>query len=275
MDNLDGTFPHGMISPTQPTQIRVDRVSFAPQLLKSAKLGRRDQFNLPAYYSLREVSFEVFEGDRVAIVGAAGAGKTTLLRLLNRLISPTQGSIYLGDRPNTEISPVDLRQHILLLPQESKLLGMTVQDALAYPLQLRGFSPQAIAAQVSEWRDRLPIPVEWLHRTEPQLSLGQRQWVAIARALIAQPQVLLLDEPTAALDANQCQQFFAVFKQSGYAPTVLMVTHQLDLAQAWCTRVLHFQGGQLVVDQPASKINWRTLEEALQQTAIAQEEEWA
>ena len=67
-----------MISPTQPAHIRVDRVSFAPQLFKSAKLGRRDQSNLSAYYSLRDVSFEVFESDRIAIVGAAGAGKIML-----------------------------------------------------------------------------------------------------------------------------------------------------------------------------------------------------
>jgi len=263
-----------MISPAQPAQIRVDRVSFAPQL-KSAKLGRREQSSLPAYYSLRDVLFEVFEGDRIAIVGAAGAGKTTLLRLLNHLISPTQGSLYFNDRPYTQIPPVSLRQQILLLPQESKLLGMTVQEALAYPLKLRGVSPLAIAAQVSEWRDRLQIPSEWLSRTEQQLSLGQRQWVAIARALIAQPKILLLDEPTASLDISQRQQFLSVLEQSGYATTVVMVTHQFDLAQAWCTRVLHFQQGQLITDQSANAINWQTLESALQQAAIAQEEEWA
>jgi D-methionine transport system ATP-binding protein len=263
-----------MIS-SQPAHIRVDRVSVAPQLFKSAKLERRDQSSLPAYYSLREVSFEVFQGDRIAIVGAAGAGKTTLLRLLNRLISPTQGSLYFNDRPYTQISPVSLRQKILLLSQESKLLGMTVQEALTYPLQLRGVSPLGIATQVTEWRDRLHIPSEWLARTEQQLSLGQRQWVAIARALIAQPQVLLLDEPSAALDISQRHQFLEVLQQSGSATTVLMVTHQFDLAQAWCSRVLQFQQGQLITDQPAHEINWQTLEEALQHAAIAQEEEWA
>jgi D-methionine transport system ATP-binding protein len=264
-----------MMSPAQPAQIRVDRVSFAPQLFKSAKLRRKEHASQPAYFVLREVSFEIFEGDRIAIVGAAGAGKTTLLRLLNCLISPTQGSLYFGDRSYTQIPPISLRQQILLLSQESKLLGMTVQEALAYPLQLRGVSQSAIAAQVGEWRDRLQIPSEWLPRTEQQLSLGQRHWVAIARALIAQPKVLLLDEPTAALDISQRHQFLSVLEQSGYAPTVLMVTHQLDLAQAWSTRVLHFQQGQLISDQLAHGINWQTLESALQQAAIAQAEEWA
>ena len=267
-----------MISPARSAQIRMDRVSFAPQLFKSAKLGRKER-SLPAYYLLREVSFEVFEGDRIAIVGAAGAGKTSLLRLLNRLISPTQGSLYFNDRPYTQIPAVSLRQQILLLPQESKLLGMTVQEAFAYPLQLRGVSPKAIAAQVSEWSDRLHIPAEWLARTEQQLSLGQRQWVAIARALIAQPQVLLLDEPTASLDISQRHQFLSVLKQFDlkqfdYAPTVLMVTHQFDLAQAWCNRVLQLQEGQLIADQAATAIDWQTLEEALQQAAIAEAEEW-
>ncbi len=263
-----------MISPAQPAQIRVDQVSFAPQLFRSAPIGRRDQSTVPAYYSLRDVSFEVFQGDRIAIVGGAGAGKTTLLRLLNCLISPTQGSLYFTNRPYTQIPPVSLRQQILLLPQEPKLLGMTVQDALAYPLRLRGVSPQAIAAQVTEWRDRLHIPAEWLARTEQQLSLGQRQWVAIARALIAQPQVLLLDEPTNSLDISQRHQFFSLLKQSGYATTVLMVTHQFDLVDAWCTRVLQFQQGQLIANQLANQINWQTLEETLHQAAISETEEW-
>ncbi len=262
-----------MISSARPAQIRVERVSFAPQLFRSAKL-RHKALTAPADYLLREVSFEVFEGDRILIVGAAGVGKTSLLRLLNRLIAPTQGSLYFRDRPYTQIPPVSLRQHILLLPQESKLLGMTVQEALAYPLQLRGVSSKIIAAQVSEWCDRLPIPTEWLARTEQQLSPGQRQWVAIARALIAQPPVLLLDEPTASLDIRQQHQFLSVLNQSGCPATVLMVTHQLELAQAWCTRVLQFQPGQLIVDQPANQINWQVLKENLHQAAIAEAEEW-
>jgi D-methionine transport system ATP-binding protein len=262
-----------MTPSSQSVQLRVDHISFAPQVFKSAKL-RRKAFTAPSDYLLRDVTFEVFQGDRIAIVGASGAGKTSLLRLLNRLISPTQGTLYLDDRPYAEISPVSLRQQMLLLPQEPKLLGMTVQQALTYPLQLRAVSPHLISEQVIEWCDRLQIPTEWLSRTEQQLSLGQRQWVAIARALIAQPRILLLDEPTAALDANQRHQLFATLKPSGYAPTVLMVTHQFDLAQTWCKRVLHFHQGHLIADQAVNQINWQTLPESLQEAEIAQAQEW-
>lgn len=261
-------------SPNSP-QIRVDQISVAPQLFKSAQLSGRKQSLLPAHYVLRELSFEVFQDDRVAIVGASGSGKTFLLRLLNRLISPTQGALYLNDRPYSEIPAVSLRQQVLLLPKEAKLLGMTVQDALAYPLRLRGISAKARAIRVAEACDRWQIPSDWLHRTEQQLSVEERQWVAIVRAMIAQPQVLLLDDPTAALDINQRDQFLATLTQeSGSLPTVFMVTDQLDIAEAWCSRVLQLQQGQLITDQPADRVNWQTLQETLEQAALADAEEW-
>jgi len=98
---------------------------------------------------LENISFQVHKGDRIAIVGPSGAGKTTLLRLLNRLSSPTNGAIYLENREYRQIPAIELRRQITLVIQESKLLGMSVREALAYPLKLRGVNSSNIAERIS------------------------------------------------------------------------------------------------------------------------------
>lgn len=162
---------------------------------------------------LQDISFEVFEGDRVAIVGPSGAGKSYLLRLLNRLSEPSNGKIYLDNQEYRQIPVLQLRACVTLVTQESKLLGMTVKDALKYPLVLRGLPQQTIQQRLSNWIEQ-QIPDDWLGKTEVQLSLGQRQLIAIARALIIQPQILLLDEPTSALDVGTASHVMAIYSNS-------------------------------------------------------------
>jgi D-methionine transport system ATP-binding protein len=242
--------------------VRVEGVSFA--------------HGLAAQAILQQISFVVDRGDRLAIVGISGAGKTTLLRLLNRLSEPTQGCLYWEQRPFAQVPVQHLRQQIVLVLQESKLLGMTVQQALTYPLSLRQLSPVHIQQRISEWTERLQIPAEWLGRTEQQLSVGQRQWVAIARALVIQPQVLLLDEPTAALDIGRSHLILDVLNEltQTRGMAVLMANHQLDLAAKFCDRVLHLHQGSLLQDVPAHLVNWHTLEQDLAQISAQQVEEW-
>jgi D-methionine transport system ATP-binding protein len=136
--------------------------------------------SIGAQYLLKDISLEVFKGDRIAIVGPSGAGKTSLLRLLNRLSEPTAGSIYLENQAYRQIPVIQLRQQVTLVLQESKLLGMTVQEALKYPLILRDLPRSQIQQRLAYWMEQLHIPVDWLGKTELQLSVGQRQLVAIA-----------------------------------------------------------------------------------------------
>jgi D-methionine transport system ATP-binding protein len=251
---------------TTTAQLRLEQVNFFAKL----------KAQLQGYPILQDISFEVFPGDRIAIVGPSGAGKTSLLRLINRLSEPTSGKIYLEKQEYHQISVLQLRQEITLVLQESKLLGMTVQQALAYPLVLRGLPKPTIQQRVDYWIEQLHISSEWLGKTELQLSVGQRQLVAIARALVIQPQVLLLDEPTSALDAGTAAHLMQVFIQLSqtHQTTILMVNNQLDLAQGFCNRMLYLQQGQLLTDQPASRVDWVNLRENLIQAENQAAEEW-
>ena len=146
---------------------------------------------------------------------------------------------------------------------------MTVQKALDYPLTLRGLSPQAREQRIRKWQEKLQIPDDWLNRTEVQLSTGQRKLIAIARALVIEPQILLLDEPTSALDtatANRVLQILTQLSQN-HKTTIVMVNHQLDLAEQFCDRVLHLHQGCLLLNQPSSTVNWQELHQTIQNAA--------
>jgi D-methionine transport system ATP-binding protein len=232
--------------------------------------------SLGAGYLLQNLSFEVFEGDRLAIIGPSSAGKTSLLRLLNRLSEASQGQLWWNQQPLQHIPIRQLRQQVMLVPQESKLLGMTVQQALAYPLELQGMKPQIRQARLADWIERMRIPSDWLDRTEFQLSVGQRQWIAITRALVAQPQILLLDEPTSALDAGRANQLLEILLSLNQRDrlTILMVNHQLELAQAFCTRVLFLQQGHLLYNLPSDQVDWPQLKQTLVDAEAQAAEEW-
>jgi D-methionine transport system ATP-binding protein len=250
----------------QKPQLRLEQVS----LVKS--LGGA----LQATPILTDISFEVFQGEAIAIIGPSGAGKTSLLRLLNRLSEPTGGMIYLNNHHYSNIPAIQLRRQVMLVPQEPKLLGMTVRQALAYPLQLRGDSKSDIQQRLQYGMEQLHIPEDWLERTELQLSVGQRQLVAIARAFVTQPPVLLLDEPTSALDAGRANYILSVLRDLTQAgnTTVLMVNHQLDMAKLFAKRVLYLQDGRLMQDTLTTDINWEKLRDRLLQAETQAAEEW-
>ncbi|NEN88431.1 MAG: ATP-binding cassette domain-containing protein [Okeania sp. SIO3H1] len=227
-------------------------------------------------YLLKDISLAVEKGARVAIVGTSGAGKTSLLRLLNRLNSPTSGSIYLDNQDYSKIPVTQLRQQVTMVLQESKLLGMSAAEAIAYPLKLRGIRPPEIQQRCKYWIEQLHIPENWLSRSELQLSVGQKQLVAIARGAVIQPKILLLDEPTSPLDVGTADRVIEVLKtltESGV--TVIMVNHQIDLAQQFCTQLLHLEQGELIEDSPSSKVDWVNLRHSIIQLKRQEAEEWS
>jgi D-methionine transport system ATP-binding protein len=237
------------------------------------------QINLTASvgvdYLLRDISFTVNKGEKIAIVGASGSGKTSLLRLLNRLVSPTEGTICFSAKPYQEHNIITLRRQIMLVPQEPKLLGMIGKETLIYPLQLQQLSSTKISDRIIKYCNLLQIPSEWLERHELQLSLGQRQLITIARALILEPTILLLDEPTSALDIKISDRLLEVFNQLTITNqmTILMVNHQLEIAQKFSgaaalasqNRILYLDSGKLLKDIPATPENWQQIERLLLQ----------
>ncbi len=231
--------------------------------------------NQQGYPILQDISFEVTKGEFIAIIGLTGAGKTSLLRLINRLDEPSSGKIYLENQEYRQIPIRELRANVTLVAQEAKLLGMTVTQALAYPLVLRGLDKQTIGERVSYWIEQLHIPNDWLGRTEVQLSAGQRQLIALARALIIQPKILLLDEPTSTLDIGTAEHLMQVLKLTqNHQTTILMVNHQLELAQMSCTRLLHLHQGRLLANQKAVSVDWVNLRQNLTQAQTQVDEEW-
>jgi D-methionine transport system ATP-binding protein len=256
-ENLHSTSP----TPTTP-QLRLDSVSLKTPIASN--------------YLLENISFSINKGDLAAIVGPSGAGKTSLLRLINRLSNPTSGSIYLENTEYRQIPAIELRRQVTLVLQESKLLGMSVREAICYPLKLRGMNSTEIKQRMARAIELLHLPEAWLDRTELQLSTGQKQLVAIARGIILQPKILLLDEPTSALDAGTAARLLQVLTElaTNSETTIFMVNHQLELAAQLGTRVLHLQGGKLLADSPAHQIDWQQLRQNIVEAEAAADREW-
>ena len=227
-------------------------------------------------FLLQNISCDFKQGEKIGIIGASGSGKTSLLRLLNRLASPSQGKIFVRGSSTRELNATQLRQEIVLVPQEPKLLGMVVRDALAYPLRLQKLPKTEINSRIDTWIDLFNIESSWLNKTELQLSLGQRQLIAIARGLVMQPQVLLLDEPTSALDVGTANHVLQILKNLNQSQnlTIVMANHQLELVKNFCDRLLFLDRGKLLEDNPSHDINWIKLEQKLMQSNSAQEHEW-
>ena len=199
--------------------ISVDRLFLTLGLRKTA----RGKVLNPGTSLFENLNWQLNAGCHATIEGPSGSGKTSFLRLLSGLISPTSGTIAWQGQPYTS----DVRQDFVYVAQTPKLLGMTVAEAIAYPLKLRLIPEAQIQNRVAEMIDRLAIPTSWLSQTELQLSQGSQQWVSLARALVIAPKVLLLDEPTAALD--QLQQYCLMNALQSLPHTTLTIaSHNLD-----------------------------------------------
>jgi D-methionine transport system ATP-binding protein len=240
-------------------ELRLEQVSAVSHLGRSRLLDR--------------ISFTVDRpGQKIGIIGASGAGKTTLLRLLNRLAEPSEGQIFWQGQPLSHYSAPALRQQIMLVPQEPQLLGMTVEQALTYPLQLQRCSPAEVSARMERWEQRLDIPKAWRSRQALELSAGQRQWVGLCRAFIAQPQLLLLDEPTSCLDSGRTGLLLHALGQIGC--TVIIVSHQLTVVQQLCDRILLLDQGQLRQDKTRQKTDWNEIQGILTEKSAAALSDW-
>ena len=254
----------------------MQKVSLTPHVAANTEAIATDRISYQTKFRtlLMDISVAIAQGSKTALIGATGSGKTTFLRLLNRLTDPSAGTIFLNGKNIQEIPIQTLRRRVMLVPQEPSLLGMTVTEAIAYPLKLQNLTESEINARSQKWIDKLQIDRKLLNRSELELSLGQRQWIAIARALVMEPEILLLDEPTSALDCGLSHLLLDTLTELTHLPqavTVVMINHQLDLVQPWCDRLICLHKGQLVQDSEASLVNWQEIDDLLRRDSNPQQ----
>jgi putative ABC transport system ATP-binding protein len=191
------------------------------------------------------VSLDVASGETVAIVGPSGAGKSSLLRLLNRLDEPTEGTVYLDGTDYRTLAPETLRKRVGLVLQDPALRTGTVRENVTIGPRLRGETVSE--TRVAELLDAVGL-VGYADRDASDLSGGEAQRVAIARTVINDPAVILLDEPTASLDSEaeaEVERLLADLLASGER-TVILVTHDDRQAERLADRVARLRDGRIV-----------------------------
>ncbi|MFD7662812.1 ABC transporter ATP-binding protein [Streptomyces sp. NPDC059788] len=204
-----------------------------------------------------DLSFEVAEGELVTLVGPSGCGKTTTMKMVNRLIEPTSGHIYLDGADISTIDPVELRRRIGYVIQQVGLFPhKTVLDNTATVPHLLGWPRKKARDRAAELLDLVGLdPAQYGDRYPDQLSGGQRQRVGVARALAADPPVLLMDEPFGAVDPVVREHLQTEFLrlQSALHKTVLFVTHDIEEAVRLGDRIAVYGTGRVEqFDTPAT-----------------------
>jgi len=189
------------------------------------------------------VSLELAEGELLCLMGASGSGKSTLLKLFNRLLEPVSGRLYAFGKPLQSFPPRSLRRQVVLVPQTPHGLPGTVRDNLLAPLRFAS-APEKPLDSVLELVSLSP---ELLDQSPETLSVGERQRMALARALILDPPVLLLDEPTSALDPDtgSAVEQLAVRLCHELGKSVLFVTHSPQQAERVADRLVVLQRGRI------------------------------
>jgi len=199
---------------------------------------------------LRELELKVKAGEMVAIVGPSGAGKSTLLHVLAALDRPTSGSIYfdsqlLSSRTREEVAAFRNREIGFIWQLHHLLADLTASENVMMPLLVRGASSARAAEAARRWLGEVGL-AERADHLAGELSGGEQQRVAVARALIGEPKLLLADEPTGDLDEENAEAVFRLIERMhrGHRLTSILATHNLSLARR-CERVLRLHHGKL------------------------------
>ena len=199
---------------------------------------------------VNDLSFEVLDGEICVLVGPSGCGKTTSMRMINRLIEPTSGEILIDGEPNTAMSGTKLRRHIGYAIQQIGLFPhRTIAANIATVPQLLEWQKDHISARVDELLELVGLgPEQYRNRYPSELSGGQQQRVGVARAMAADPPIMLMDEPFGAVDPitrHRLQDEFLRI-QSEIKKTIVFVTHDIDEAIKMGDRIAILQQGGIL-----------------------------
>lgn len=203
---------------------------------------------------LSDLNFAIETGEFLVLLGRSGSGKTTTMKLINRLLTPTQGKVIVQNQATTAWDAIELRRKIGYVIQETGLFPhFTIEQNVGLVPTLQGWNSKQVKARAHELLHLVGLdPAQFAYRYPHQLSGGQRQRVGVARALAADPPILLMDEPFGALDPItrlELQQEFRRLQQE-LGKTVVFVTHDIQEAFILATRIGLMQDGSLVELSP-------------------------
>ncbi|MBP6389455.1 MAG: ATP-binding cassette domain-containing protein [Flavobacteriales bacterium] len=191
------------------------------------------------------IGFTVNTGEVLGFLGPNGAGKTTTMKMICGLVAPDQGTIRVGGHSVAE-EPQIVRRHIGYLPENNPLYeDMPVLDHLRFSAKVQGVPEGRIQERIAEMVRVCGLDAE-KHKRVGELSKGYRQRVGLAQAMVHDPEVLILDEPTTGLDPNQIVEIRELIKEVGRAKTVIFSTHILPEVEATCDRIMIISKGRIV-----------------------------
>ncbi len=222
-------------------------------MIESVELSKR----YGAFRALDKVSFQVHRGEVVGFLGPNGAGKSTTMRILNCFISATGGTARVHGFDVFD-APLEVRKRVGYLPQRAPLYGeMTVWDYLSFTAEMRGLDQSAFKRQMRSIVEVCGL-ARVLGKDIRQLSHGYRQRVGLGQALVHNPPILILDEPTSDLDPNEKAEVFRYIGEIGKDRTILLSTHNLAEVEGACARTIILSKGRVVADGAIEDIRARS-----------------
>ncbi len=206
--------------------------------------------NFGDFRAVNDVSFSIPTGQIVGLLGPNGAGKTTTMRMITGYLEPTDGQILI-DGVDIAKAPVESKQKIGYMPESAPLYGdMIVEDYLKYVADIHGQDSESKVALLCQECGLKEV----MSKNISELSRGNRQRVALAHALMNDPEILILDEPTSGLDPNQVEDVRAIIREIGKTRTVIVSTHILTEVETICSRAIIISGGKLVADSSITEL---------------------
>jgi ABC-2 type transport system ATP-binding protein len=199
------------------------------------------------------VSFRVNRGEVIGFLGPNGAGKSTTMKIIAGFLEPTSGEAFVAGHDSRR-DPLAARRHLGYLPEGAPAYpDMTVADFLGFVAGLRGLSPRETSRRLAELVESIDLAEVWNRRIEA-LSKGYKRRVGIAQALVHDPDVLILDEPTDGLDPNQKHEMRALIRTLAPAKAIIVSTHILEEVEAICTRAIVIARGRKLADTTPAQL---------------------
>ena len=209
-----------------------------------------------AYKAIHELNFSMQKGEVVGFLGPNGAGKTTTMKIITGYMAPTSGSVKVAGFDVFE-DPIEVKKRIGYLPETPPLyLDMTVREYLRFVAALKGVPSASITANVERALEKTDLG-NVQKRVIQNLSKGFKQRVGIAQAIVSDPEILILDEPTVGLDPRQMLEIRSLIKELAGQHTILISTHILPEVQAMCKRIIIINRGRIVAEDTLEGISNR------------------